>query len=130
MSRLVSAATLVFDQVDIRNPSGTIIRATGVVVSNLDVIIFVNNSLLSWDLQDGTLIPDSSISSGVICFNEISGSSGYYSVRFFPDRIGFWRLIFTNASLGEEIILEYDVVPAKTFAPTSANGLNASFTRD
>ena len=129
MSRIVSAGSIVQSQVDYYSPPGSISRAAGINLTTVSAVAFVNNSqLTTWSLVDGTSVPDINVSSGYIYFNEIVGSSTYYSVRFFPDRIGFWRVILTNLSLNSEQILEYDVVPAGTFQPgISTSGLNASF---
>ncbi len=97
------------------------------VVANLSFEQFVNSSSLAWTLADGSVVADSSISSGTMYFHEISGSAGFYSVRFLPDRVGFWRLIFRNASIGIEIIKEFDVVAAGSLKPSSSSGLVASF---
>jgi hypothetical protein len=125
MGRLVTSGQIVYDQIDFYIPAGSINRATGVIAASLSLNIFVDNCLLSWPLADGTNISNFQISAGTVYFNEIAGSSGYYSVRFFPDRIGFWRLIFQNATLSEEAIRSYDVIPARP-GPAS-NELNASF---
>jgi hypothetical protein len=125
MGRLVSSGSIIRDQIDIYTPAGGIIRKTGEVYSQLTLNVFVDNGLLAWPLADGTLIADSSVAAGTIYFNEIAGSPGYYSVRFFPDRIGFWRLIFREMALGEEMILSYDVASAQPGAPST--DLNASF---
>lgn len=117
MSRLLHAQTLIFDQVDFYLGSSRIF----VPLSSLQSKLFVNNQLLPWTLEDGSSVLDSSISSTKIYYNEISGNPGFTSLRFFPDRIGFWRLILSwNTS---EVIKEYDVSGAKN----STGGLNASF---
>jgi hypothetical protein len=95
----------------------------------LTLSIFANNTALSWPLADGSLIVDANISSGTIYFNEINGSNGFYSVRFFPDRTGFWRIIITNAGLNTERILEFDIIPANSLKSTVSGGLTASFVR-
>ena len=127
MSRLVAAGAVIHDQLDFFQPLTSINRLTGIVVANLAFTQFVNSSVLAWTLADGSSVADSSISSGTAYFHEISGSPGFYSVRFMPDRVGFWRLIFRNASIGVEIIKEYDVVAAGSLKPTSSSGLVASF---
>lgn len=86
---------------------------------------FANNSALPWPVADGTSLPDSSISAGTVYFNEIPGAPGYYSLRFYPDRTGFWRLVVKSTSTDSESVLEFDVD-----APASvAGGLNATFTK-
>lgn len=127
MSRLIAAGAVVYDQLDFYSSPG--IRATGVVLANLSSTLFVNNGLLSWPLEDGAAVVDSSVSAGSIYFNAISGSSGYYSIRFFPHQIGFWRLIIKHSALNQEIVKEYDIIAAGSLSPTSTSGLNASFVR-
>ncbi len=124
MGRLVSAGRVICDQIDIYIPANSVVRKQGENFTQLALVMFVDNNLLAWPLADGTNVPDSSISAGVVYFNQIAGAPGFYSVRFFPDRVGFWRLVFQEQALGEEIIRSYDVVPPLGSTP---NGLNASF---
>lgn len=125
MSRSLPAASLIIDQLDLYNPPGSITRIAGVLAADLSVSVFSNNTIMSWPIQDGSLTPDSSISSGIVYFNEIVGQPGFYSIRFFPSRIGFWRLIFSIPSITAEIVKEFDI-SSQSSGP--ANGLNASFT--
>lgn len=125
MGRQLPAGQLIRDQADFYIPAGSINRMTGVAYTSLNLVVFADNALISWPLADGTNVADVSVSAGKVYFNEIAGSPGYYSVRFFPDRIGFWRLILRETTLGEEVILSYDVTPARP-GPAS-NELNASF---
>ena len=123
MERTIVAGRLAFDQVDFFE-SGH--RKTGVVWSDLRMQAFLNGTVLSWGLVDGTFTPDSGIGAGSVFFNEIVGVSGYYLVRFFPDRPGFWRIVLANPTLGVEVVCEYDAFPAVP----SASGLQASFEPD
>jgi len=125
MGRSISAASLVFDQIDLYNPPGSITRVAGVLAANVSISVFSNNVPLTWAIQDGSAVPDSSISAGIVYFNEIIGQPGFYSVRFYPDRIGFWKIVFSVPSIAAEVIREYDISPMSSSA--SANGLNASF---
>ena len=125
MGRSVSAGLLIRDQVDFFLPGGGMNRVSGIVVSQLGLSAFVENGLLSWPIADGTAVPASSISAGTVWFNEISGAPGFYSVRLFPDRTGYWRIVIRNAALNMEASREFDVVPAGPLGPP--NGLNASF---
>lgn len=129
MSRLVSAGAIIYDQPDIYSPVGTINRPTGLVFSNFTLTQLVNGAALPWPLADGSSVPDSSISSGTVYLHEISGSPGFYSVRFLPDRVGFWKLILTNAGMGIDVVLEYDVLASGALKPGSSSGLVASFTK-
>lgn len=123
MGRIVSSGCLVRSQVDLYFPAGSSSRFTGAPASSVSATVFANNVLLAWPVADGSLVLDSSISSGTVYFNEIPQAPGFYSVRFFPDRVGFWRIVIRSDALGAESILEFDVVaPAKP-----DGGLNASF---
>jgi hypothetical protein len=105
--------------------SSTTSRAVGILVTSLTLSIFLNNSPLSWSVQDGLTVPDSSISAGIVYFNEIPSYPGFYSVRLFPDRVGYWRIVLVSASLAQESSFEFDVVPANP----SPIGLTATFTK-
>lgn len=129
MGRLVAAGAAVYSQVDFFLPVGSINRATGVVIGSLTLDSFVNGSSLPWPLVDGSAVSDSSISSGSVYFHEISGSPGFYSIRFFADRVGFWRFVLKNSGLQTEIVLEFDIIAAGALKPGGAGGLNASFIR-
>ncbi len=126
MGRLLSAGSLVRDQIDLYLPAGSVNRVVSYSVSGLTLSLFFNNSLVAWPLADGALVPDSSVSAGTVYFNEIQGSPGFYAVRFFPNAVGFWRAVLTAAALQTDRVLEYDVVPAGSFSP-SQGGLVASF---
>ena len=125
MGRNVSSGSLVRAQADFFLPAGSANRVTGVQWSTLAPLVFVNNSALPWQIADGTAVPDSSISAGTVYFHEIPGSPGFYSVRFFPDRTGYWRIALKSSSLGAEVILEFDI----TAPAAPAGGLNATFVK-
>ena len=93
MSRLVSAGAIVHAQADFFQPKGSINRPAGIVAASLSMSAFASSSVLSWPLADGASVPDSGISAGTVYFNEVSGAPGFYSVRFFTDRVGFWRVV-------------------------------------
>jgi hypothetical protein len=99
------------------------------VVANFIFTQFVNGALLPWTLADGSSVPDASISSGTVYLHEISGSPGFYSLRFLPDRIGFWKLILKNGGLGIEVVKDYDVLASGSLKPGSSSGLVASFVK-
>lgn len=122
MGRSVLAGSLVRGQPDFYFPIGTFNRVNDLQSTDVTIKLFVNNQVLSWTLLDGSAIPDSSISAGSVYFNQILSSPGFYSVRFYPDRVGFWRLSITAGSF--ESLLEFDVNPAAPQSP----GLTATFT--
>jgi hypothetical protein len=125
MGRLISAGVLAYDQLDFFFPAGSVSRVAGIPVSGLQMQLFVNNQVLAWPLVDGTMVPDSGVSAGSVYFNEIPAAPGFYSIRFFPNRVGFFRLVFLNPSYSAEVEKEYDVLPPGVLRP-SAGGLIAS----
>lgn len=123
MGRNVSSGSLARAQADFFQISGQ--RVVGVVWSTVAAHVFINNAALPWPVADGSSVQDTSISGGKVYFSEIPGSPGFYSVRFFPDRVGYWRIVLRSDSLNAEVVLEFDVA-----APTpSAGGLNATFVK-
>lgn len=127
MSRLVSAGTIAYAQADFFQPKGSINRLPGIVAASLGMTVFANSSVLAWPILDGGGVPNSGVSAGSVYFEEISGAPGFYLVRFFPDRVGFWRIVLSYPALQQEVPLEFDVVPANVFKAAAKGGLTASF---
>lgn len=125
MGRTLPSGSLVRDQLDFYSPPGSSSRLSGVNVNSASITAFFNNSILPWFFSDGSSVSDSSISSGCFWFNEIPGSPGFYSLRFFPDKVGFWRIVVYHSASGSEQIKEYDVVQSNQYV----QGLSASFTK-
>ena len=75
------------------------------------MLVFVDGQVLSWSLVDGAFVADSGIGAGLVCFNEVAGAAGFYLVRFFPDRTGFWRIVLQHPDLGE-VVCEFDSLPS------------------
>lgn len=128
MGRIIPAGSIARDQLDFYSPPGSFVRLTGISPAELQTSIFVNNSPLNWLVVDGSSVPDSSVVAGRIYFNEINGSPGFYSIRFFPDKVGFWRFVAYHPS-GNEQRREFDAVPAGTFNPFAHAGLTATFSK-
>ncbi len=124
MSRSVNSGSVIYSQVDFFSPPGSYIRIPSIAASSVSIKIFCNNKSLGWTVVDGSNIQDSGVSSGNIYFNEITSGTGFYSIRFFPNKIGFWRIIVSHSS-GEQI-LEFDVSPQ---SGSSQPGLIASFNK-
>jgi hypothetical protein len=126
MERSIPTGSLVRAQADFFNPAGSFTRVTGLAYTAVSVNVFFNNAAVVWGVSDGSSTQDSSISSGSIYFHEISGNPGFYSVRFYPDRVGYWRVVLkTTSPVSSESIMEFDVVPTANLLP----GLNASFAK-
>ncbi len=79
----------------------------------------MNNSVLFWPLVDGSSVPDSSVVAGNVYFNEIASCPGFYSVRFFPDRVGFFRFVFLHSGYSIEVEKDFDVLPPGVLRPSS-----------
>ena len=124
---MLNSGSVICDQLVIYNPANSFTRDTGIVISDLTLTLFVNNVSVNWSLVDGSSILDYQISPGYIYFNEISGNPGFYSLRFFPDRIGYWNLSLVYSGTTVEYVREFDVVPAGSFGSTTS-GLVTSFT--
>jgi hypothetical protein len=123
--RIVQANQVVLDQVDFFSSDG-FTRVTGLIPASLVSHIFFNNSLQPWPLVSGNLVPDAQIAAGRIYFNEIPGNPGFYSVRFRPDALGYWRNLLTYAAGQQISAQDYDVVQS---APAMESGLQASFVK-
>lgn len=102
-------------------------RVTGIALNLITVVVFFNNVAQPWPLVNGLPVTDIQCASGLVYFNEIQGSPGYYSVRFRPNAVGFWRVILTYPTGTPPQIQSqnYDVVSHEFFEA----GLNASFIR-
>jgi len=106
---IVQANQVVLDQVDFFQ-SDNYTRVTGLIPSSLVSKIFYNNVQQSWPLISGLGIPDAHVTSGYIYFNEIPGNPGFYSIRFRPNAIGFWRNLLSYPA-GQQIVAQgFDVI--------------------
>ncbi len=85
------------------------VRVQGSINSDLVLRVFHNNSLQTWNLADGSSVADSSISSGFVYFHQIPSANGFYSVRLFPDKIGYWRIHFFHNPSSSSYSLDFDV---------------------
>ena len=108
MARTIAAGRVAFAQSDFFESE---VRKQGVVWSDLQLSLFVDGLPFQWAVADGVPISDTSIGAGSVFFNEVSGAVGFYLVRFFPDRTGFWRIVLRHSALGVESILEFDAIP-------------------
>ena len=123
MDRVVNSSAIVYDQITAYDPLGSYTRAIGVSYSDFVTKIFANNELLPWTMVDGSGIDDTQITSGFVYFNVLS--TGYYGVRFLPDRVGYWNLTFRYIPTSQDLIYQYNVIPPNS--PNPVGGLNVSF---
>lgn len=121
---MVSNNETVIDQADFFMPDG-FTRVTGLPINQLASLVFFNNASQPWPLVNGSTILDNLVASGHLYFHEIQGNPGYYSVRFRPNAVGFWRVVLTYTVGTQIVALDFDIVSA----PLVDVGLNASFIR-
>lgn len=121
--RIVQSNQVILDQVDFFAPDGYT-RLTGLTPSSLVSQIFFQNAQQPWALVSGLGVTDAQVVSGNVYFNEIPGNPGFYSVRFRPNAVGYWRNILTY-SAGQQILAQdFDVVAS---GAAMEPGLRASF---
>lgn len=122
-NRQIQVNQVVFDQVDVFQ-SDFFNRITGLVPADVTLQVFLNNAPVSWPLVDGSGVTDGQVAAGSIYWTELSG--GPYSIRFFPNVLGHWNLIFSYApGPGQVINLGFDVINLPT---TTDTGAQVSFT--
>ena len=123
MARTVSAGSPVIDQLDVFN-ADTFGRISGLSASDFTVTVFRNNQDRGWAVLTGTNVPTSSVSSGTVYLNEIPTNPGFYSLRWYPDSLGYWRIVLRYDST--DYIKDYEVLPKPSTA-ASISGLVTSF---
>lgn len=122
--RTVTVSRLVLDQVDLFMPDGHT-RSQGITVGDLNLKLFFNGSQIEWPLVSGTGVQDLQVTAGKIYWTEFL--TGFYTLRFFPNIVGAWRILLTYPVYDQAVSLSYDVVQ-----PTSVpifSGIRASFIR-
>lgn len=122
-TRQVYTNQTAYDQVDLVEADG-VTRIVGVVPGDLGFTLFYNNVVVLWDLVSGSGVTDSMVKSGEAYWNQIPGAAGFYSFRFRPNALGYWRAVFSYADVPQVLALEYDVVADPKIVPT---GLTTSF---
>ncbi len=123
--RQVYANQLVYEQVDFFQVDNYT-RIPGLTPGDLGSVLTFNNSLQPWLLVDGLAVPDIQCVSSRIYINEITGLPGFYSVRFRPHAVGYWRILLSYDVVPQYDSQDFDVVAVP---PTFDAGLKASFMR-
>ena len=123
MSRTVFGNRTVLDQADFLLPDD-FTRVTGLTTASITSTLFFDNVAQPWTLLSGVGVTDVQVVSGKVYFNEITGQPGFYSVRFRPNAVGFWRLVLAYPAGFRIQAFGIDVVPEP---PIVAPGLKASF---
>ena len=123
--RLIPINRVVLDQVDILGVDD-FTRVTGLTSADFASTLCFDNVVQPWALTDGTAVADAQVAAGKVYFNEITGAAGFYSVRFRPNAVGFWRLSLAYAAGPRLATLAFDVVAEP---PVVATGLTASFVK-
>ena len=124
--RILPAQVPVVDQVDFFQ-ADFFTRVTGLDYTDVTLEVFFINALLSsWDLASGVSVPDGQVVSGHVYFNEMT-PIGYYSVRFRPNAVGFWRVAVSYTIGAQQVALDYDIVPPGSLTNNVGSGISASF---
>jgi hypothetical protein len=111
----------VFDQADFFESDG-FTRQPGLTLSQLILQLFFDNQLQPWPLVTGVGVTDSQVAAGYVYLIELP--AGFYNVRWFPNAVGYWRMLLTYTA-GQQIeCQDYDVVQT---LPVTGAGLTASF---
>lgn len=100
-------AGLVFEYLDLFDVGGA--RVTGVTSGDLQVKLLFGSTDTEWSLVSGVGVADINVVAGKVYCEEFE--AGYYSLRFFPNRVGTWRLLLTWAAGGKTFSYLYDVTP-------------------
>lgn len=120
--RLVYTNQVVYDQADYFQADGYS-RVTGIVPAQLILQVYYNNTQMPWSIVSGIGVPEASVASGRVYWQEIPG--GPYGIRFRPNAVGYWRVLITWP-FGRQIMgQDYDVNAGSGIPETS--GLRASF---
>lgn len=120
--RTVNVSRLVLDQVDLFMPDGHT-RSQGVTVGDLNLKIFFNGSQIEWPLVSGTGIQDLQVTAGRVYWTEFL--TGFFTLRFFPNVVGVWRILLTYPVYDQAVSLSYDV--AQPTSVSISSGIRASF---
>jgi hypothetical protein len=123
-SRTVNVSKLVFDQVDLFLVDGKTC-AQSVTIADLNLKIFFKGSRIEWPLVSGTNVQDLQVTAGQVYWTEVE--AGFYTLRFFPNVIGAWRILLTYPAYDQAVSLSYDVAQP-TFVSVSS-GIHASFVK-
>jgi len=123
-ARSVQANRMVLEPIDFFLGDG-VTRATGLLVSDLQLDLSLNGTQLAWPLTSGAGIPDVRVAAGKVYWTE--PSAGFYNIRFYPNVIGLWRVILAYPAEDQTVSFTYDVVPQA--AGVGSIGIKTSFFR-
>lgn len=124
-SRFVLHNETVIDQADFLGPD-VFTRIYGLTIPQIQFDLFYNNMLMPWTPTDGTSVVDGQVVSGKVYWSEIPNRLGFYSVRFRPNAVGYWRLVLTYAAGQQIYATDYDVFGTP---PSGQDGLQYSFVK-
>jgi hypothetical protein len=123
--RLVQINQTILDQADFFALDG-FTRVQGLTISDVVGQLFFLNQAQPWPLVTGIGVTDAQVVSGKVYFNEVQGSPGYYSIRWRPNALGYWRMSMTYPAGMQVLAQDFDVGQAAT---PPASGVKASFTK-
>jgi len=120
-SRQIQVNQVVFDQVDLFQ-NDFFSRVPGLLVTDMVLTVFFNNTSVSWPLVDGTSVTDSQVVSGFVYWTELPNHA--YGLRFLPNSLGHWNVSLTYTAGQQIVTVDYDVV---NLPLTVDSGLTANF---
>lgn len=121
-TRLVQGNQVIFSQLDIFQVD-EFNRVLGLAPGDFTLKVFWNNTLQPWPLVSGATVTDMQVTAGKVYINEIAGSPGFYSIRWYPNALGAWRLNFSYVTVPQVVILDFDVTGS---CCTGGSGLTSS----
>lgn len=122
-SREVKAGQMIFDQVDLFLSDGET-RSTGVLIAGLQLTLQAGATTVSWPLVSGAGVVDVRVAAGKVYWTETS--PGFYSIRFFPNAVGLWRLILTYPAHDQVLSYSYNVTAGNS---SYIQGFKTSFSK-
>jgi hypothetical protein len=123
-ARVCYSGKMILNQVDLFLADGKT-RAQDVQTTDLLLRVYVDDSPLGWTLVSGVGVPDVRVAAGRVYWTEFS--TGFYSIRFFPNALGVWRILLTFPAHDQAVSLSYSVVPQ--VRNDLGSGMRASFIR-
>lgn len=121
-TRQIQVNQVIFDQVDIFQ-TDFFARVPGLLVTDVTLTLFFNNTPVSWPLVDGTSVTDSQVAAGSVYWSELPNHA--YGIRFFPNSLGHWNLSISYSPVPSQIVsIDFDVV---NLPLTVDSGITANF---
>lgn len=110
MTRQVLVNSVVYE-VYIPTDSGGSTRFPGLTASDFTAFVVDNASYSVLTLLNGNGINNNSLEPDVFYIEEVGGSTGVYSLRFYPSNIGYKYVVITFVTESTETTFKYSITP-------------------